>query len=170
MKRNRKLLEDLAASKALLTAEEKSALEQFHGKKSYKCPKILCFDFHEGFTDAKSRDMHINRHDRPFRCTFEDCSVAEFGFGTNKELEKHERLFHPTFENQGITFSTPKATESKTPWQCSMCEKRFTRGFHMRNHVRAHMAERPHACSECGKAFTRKNDCKRHEKIHERKR
>jgi hypothetical protein len=149
MKRNRKLLEDLAASKAL-RPEEKSAVERFYGKKAYKCPKVLCPDFHEGFTDAKSRDMHINRH--------------------SKELEKHERLFHPDLENQGISFSTPKLVESKTPWQCSMCEKRFTRGFHMRNHVRAHMAERPHACSECGKAFTRKNDCKRHEKIHERKR
>jgi hypothetical protein len=169
MKRNRKLLEDLTASKKLYSQEE-SALDQFYGKKRYKCPKVICFDFHEGFTDAKSRDLHINRHDRPFRCTFDDCSIAEFGFGTSKELEKHERLFHPNLENQGISFSAPKAVVSKTPWKCSMCPKRFTRGFHMRNHVRAHMAERPFACSECGKAFTRANDCKRHEKIHERKR
>jgi uncharacterized Zn-finger protein len=169
VKRNRKLLEDTTASKTL-DSREQSALLRFYGKKRYKCPKVICFDFHEGFTDAKSRDLHIKRHERPFRCTFDDCSIAEFGFGTSKELEKHERLFHPNLENQGISFEAPKTIVSKTPWKCSMCPKRFTRGFHMRNHVRAHMAEKPYACSECGRGFTRMNDRKRHEKIHERKR
>ena len=133
------------------------------------CPKVTCFWFHEGFKDAKSRDSHINRHDRPFRCTFPDCSVAEFGFRSSKELEKHTTLFHPSLEDQGRIFATLKTVIAETPWACHMCPKKFTRKFHLKNHIRAHTAEKPFPCSECGKPFTRANDCKRHEKLHARR-
>jgi hypothetical protein len=165
---NRKLLEDLTSSRGLLVDRE-TRLNSLYGNKRYKCPKVTCVYFHEGYKDAKSRDMHINRHDRPFRCTFPDCSVAEFGFGSSKELERHERLFHPRISDTAMTFPTPKAVVAQTKWACHICPKRFTRGFHLRSHIRTHTAERPFPCSECGKTFTRANDRKRHEKIHERR-
>jgi Zinc finger, C2H2 type len=168
--RNRKLLEDLTSFPALLAQEQQEDVAAFYGDKRYKCPKVTCYYFHEGFKDAKSRDRHINRHDRPFRCTFPDCSVADFGFGSSKELEKHARLFHPSTEDMCMTFAAPKAAPVATSkWVCHICSKRFTRNFHLTSHIRAHRAERPFTCSECGKAFTRANDCRRHEKIHARR-
>jgi Zinc finger, C2H2 type len=166
--RNRTLLEDLTSS-ANGSFRRQKDLDSFYGDKRYKCPKLICFYFHEGFKDAKSRDLHINRHNRPFQCTFPDCSYTEFGYRSSKDLEKHMKSFHPTTSDQTVTFAAVNTKPARTQWQCHMCDKRFTRGFHLRNHIRSHNAERPFACSECGKAFTRANDCKRHEKIHARR-
>lgn len=166
--RNRASLEELTSSNASFLRGWKD-LARFYGNKTFKCPKVTCFWFHEGFKDKKSRDQHINRHDRPFRCTFPECSVAEFGFGSSKELEKHTSHFHPSLDDQARIFPTLKTVLAKTPHECHMCPKRFTRRFHLRNHIRTHTAEKPYTCSECGKPFTRANDCRRHEKIHARR-
>jgi hypothetical protein len=171
--RNRKLLEDLYSDKMPVSDTEADRLSALYGKKVFKCPKVTCFYFHEGFTTAKDRSKHIDRHDRPFLCAFPYCSIAEFGFASNKDLEKHRRLFHPETVDQEMAFSAaaaaarPKTASSR--WECHTCGKLFTRGFHLRNHILSHTGERPFACSECGKPFTRANDCKRHEKIHTRR-
>lgn len=161
--RNRKLIEDLTYKK------KKRDLSTFYGEKQFKCPKITCFYFHEGLKDAESRDAHINRHDRPFNCTSPDCSVAEFGFASGKDLENHMRSFHPQISDQANSFPGASAVPAETPWGCHLCDKRFTRHFHLKSHIRNHNGERPYACSECGRAFTRSNDCRRHEKIHARR-
>lgn len=167
--RNRTILEELTSSNASFL-RGRNELAEFYGSKTFKCPKVTCFWFHEGFEDAKTRDSHINRHDRPFRCAFPDCSVAEFGFGSSKELDKHTSLFHPSLEDQAKVFPALKTALVKGHFACHMCPKRFTRGFHLRSHIRTHTAEKPFLCSECGKSFTRANDCRRHEKIHIRRR
>src|SRR6202035_209061 len=83
--RNRKLLESLSSLNLPSYSGENENLTTYYGDKRFKCPKITCFYFHEGFKDAKSRDTHINRHDRPFNCTSPDCSVAEFGFASGND-------------------------------------------------------------------------------------
>lgn len=57
---------------------------------------------------------------------------------------------------------------SKHParFQCSLCQKRFTRLFNLQGHLRTHTDERPFACTVCGLNFARKNDRKSHELIH----
>jgi Zinc finger, C2H2 type len=167
LSRNRKLLEELTSSPNCSFDSQKD-LDSFYGEKRYKCPKLTCFYFHEGFKDGKSRQLHIDRHDRPFRCTFPNCSVADFGFRSSKELERHMKSFHPEVNDQVVTFTTANTVPTQTRWPCHMCDKRFTRSFHLRSHIRSHNGDRPFACSECGKAFTRDNDRKRHEKIHAR--
>ena len=168
--RNRKLLEDLTASTNCSFGRPKN-LDSFYGDKLFKCPKLTCFYFHEGFKDVIGRVLHVNRHNRPFQCTFPDCSSAEFGFRSSRELEKHIKCFHPELINPAVTFVAVRAVPAKARWECTEpgCEKRFTRGFHLRSHIRTHKADRPFRCSECDKAFTRANDCKRHEKIHARR-
>jgi len=164
--RNRKLVEEITAQN-LPNSKENKDLTTFYGEKRFKCPKIRCYYFHEGFKDAKTRDQHINRHDRPFSCVFPDCSIALFGFSSNKDLDKHRRFFHPEMEDEANMFVVaPKPLSNKATYECDMCGKKFTRSFHRKNHMRSHTGERPYPCSECGKAFTRANDCRRHEKIH----
>jgi hypothetical protein len=170
LSRNRRLLESLNPHNQSSSSSGASVDQTtFYDDRRFKCPKVTCFYFHEGFKDAQSRNRHINRHDRPFSCPFPDCSISEFGFVSNKDLDKHKRFFHPDIEGQANSFTTAAKPIAAATWECTICGKKFTRGFHMRNHMNAHSGNRPHACSECGKAFTRANDRNRHEKLHTRR-
>jgi hypothetical protein len=162
VKRNRELIEKLPP-------QEFRDLTTYYGKKQFKCSKLTCFYFHEGFENATTRDKHVNKHDRPFICDVPGCSISEFGFSSNTELDKHKRVFHPEMVDQTIMFKRVKEPVTSTKFQCRLCGKKFTRGFSHKNHERSHTGDKPFACSECGKAFTRKNDCVRHEKIHNRR-
>ena len=169
LSRSRKILEELGTVKK---GEKRldQHLDKYYGKNRFKCPKMTCFWFHEGFPDAKTRQNHVSRHERPFQCEVADCSAQDLGLKTAKDLEKHTKTFHPTLDGQAVVlFTSTKAYQKKTPFACHLCSKRFTRKFHLTSHIRNHNHEKPFACSECGRPFTRANDCKRHEKIHSRR-
>ncbi|CAG8955427.1 hypothetical protein HYFRA_00010292 [Hymenoscyphus fraxineus] len=161
--RNRRIIEGFLPPK-MQPAGATDQLTEFYGENRFKCPKVACYYFHEGFKDAKTRDGHLKRHDRPFICTFPDCSITEFGFASNKELEKHVKTYHPNIEELAIRFNTKAKPVAATPWECHICQKKFTRKFHHTSHIRSHMGEKPFPCPECGRAFTRANDMRRHEK------
>ena len=175
--RNRKLLEDLPkgpSSGESFTKHEQERIEEslntFYGRRRYKCPKVTCFFFHEGFKDAKTRDQHVHRHDRPFLCTYPDCGGGDFGFASKKDLDKHKRSFHPETSDLAEVFGSTEKETTTARHKCHICNKPFTRSFQMRNHIRAtHMGDRPFACTRCGRGFARDSDRKRHENtIHNR--
>ncbi|KAF2658989.1 C2H2 domain-containing protein [Lophiostoma macrostomum CBS 122681] len=167
LERNRKLLETLPDK---LSNPDLATFQQFYDtERRYKCPKITCMYFSEGFRDAKSRKKHVNIHDRPFQCEVPECLATECGFANSKDLEKHTRAFHPEKSDLAESFKPASAPRAKTNWACSICGKTFTRNFHRLDHEKSHRGERPHECPECGKAFTRLNDCKRHQKLHDRR-
>jgi DNA-directed RNA polymerase subunit RPC12/RpoP len=161
--RNRNILEELPLSN--LSAH----FETFYGDKRFKCPKVTCHYFHEGFKDVSSRQMHINRHDRPFNCTVADCFGADSGFSSNKDLEKHVKAYHFELSDLAEKFKSKKVVTNRTPFKCVICGQAFTRKLHKDSHERSHRGERPYACDECGRAFTRSNDMRRHKKIHTRR-
>ncbi|OAL02432.1 C2H2 domain-containing protein [Phaeosphaeriaceae sp. SRC1lsM3a] len=165
LERNRKLLENLPAK---LDKIEMAAYCRFYDeKKKYKCTRITCRYFSQGFSDAKAKKRHINIHERPYQCEVSDCLGAE-GFANEKDLRNHTRAFHPEASDLAETFNSSTAKRAKADHACSFCGKTFTRNFHRNNHELSHRGERPYECPECGKAFTRLNDCKRHQKLHER--
>lgn len=83
--RNRELLETVPPK---LPPKERAKFCQFYdGERRFKCTRITCMYFSEGFKEAKSRKRHVNIHDRPFQCEIPDCSGAN-GFANGKDLEK----------------------------------------------------------------------------------
>jgi hypothetical protein len=85
--RNRTLLEELPPT---LSPSELKTFKQFYDdERRFKCPKITCKYFSEGFKDAKTRKRHVNIHERPFNCEVSDCIGSEYGFANSKDLEKY---------------------------------------------------------------------------------
>jgi uncharacterized Zn-finger protein len=63
---------------------------------------------------------------------------------------------------------TTEHEESLAVHACTLCNKAFTRKFHLHNHELSHHGQWPLVCPECGRTFIQLNDIKRHQKIHER--
>jgi len=59
-----------------------------------------------------------------------------------------------------------RAQKHPANFACTLCDKRFTRAYNLRSHLRTHTDERPFVCTVCGKAFARQHDRKRHEGLH----
>jgi DNA-directed RNA polymerase subunit RPC12/RpoP len=166
----RKKIEDISSDK-FLTEERRDMLWLFYGRRPFKCSKITCFYFHEGFTDARIRNDHIQRHDRPFHCDVPDCTAAEFGFGSKRDLDQHTAKFHLDPEVKAEMFKDLKPEKpSHAKYDCGTCGKSFVRRSILKDHQLTHSGQKPYECPRCGKAFTRKNDCTRHEKIHDNRR
>jgi hypothetical protein len=145
-------------------------LSDRYGNKLFKCDRVRCVYFHEGFDDKGLRDKHLLRHDRPFPCPVDGCTLVPFGFSTNKDKEKHVKNYHseelelpPQFRKLGL--EAPKDAR----FQCDLCPKTFTRLANLEGHKNSHLGRRPYACTTCGKAFARMNDRRRHEKLHVRR-
>ncbi|KAK0644073.1 hypothetical protein B0T16DRAFT_494972 [Cercophora newfieldiana] len=148
-------------------------LSSFYGDNHYKCQRVKCDYFHEGFSNKTALKNHSDRHDRPFQCPVSSCSSGAFGFSTNKDKDKHIRFYHPEESDQPARFHlepTENRQTAEAKFECEICHKRFTRLSIKKDHVDAHYGERKHACETCGKRFTRANDRNRHRKIHVRKR
>lgn len=167
--RNRKLMEEIGVEKG---SRIQAQLEEYYGRNHYKCERVTCPYFHEGFEAAKDRDRHMRRHDRPFQCVIETCDQSIFGFSSNAQLEKHMRSYHPetcdlaTLPAQFASLSKRKVEGTK--FKCPKCEKYFTRKVNLNGHIDSHNGNKPFECPECGKGFARKNDMVRHQKIHSR--
>lgn len=157
---NRAVVEKLAEEAD--TVEEREALNEYYGRNLYKCPRTLCGLFYEGFDDAKKRKRHIDRHNRPFECTIPGCTMAEVGFISGKDLERHKKNYH----SEVSSFPTLSKKSSEARFDCKICDKKFTRKINLDGHTRSHYGDRPFACQTCGKRFTRVNDLRRHEKLH----
>ncbi|UPX12310.1 uncharacterized protein EKO05_0002864 [Ascochyta rabiei] len=167
LERNRKLLEELPSSKMFDNDDLVRYCQFYDHERVFKCTKITCRYFSEGFKDAKARKKHVNIHERPFHCEVPDCLGGE-GFLNAGDLQRHLRAFHPEMSDLAETFNSVTKPRAKTDHACAICGKTFTRSFARRNHENSHRGVRPHECPECGKAFTRANDLVRHQKLHER--
>ncbi|KAI8915679.1 hypothetical protein EDD86DRAFT_196618 [Gorgonomyces haynaldii] len=60
-----------------------------------------------------------------------------------------------------------KTHENKRPFECSLCEQKFTRNHDLNRHLKTHSHERPHICQTCGRQFARKDALKRHQRMND---
>ncbi|KAJ8132836.1 hypothetical protein O1611_g785 [Lasiodiplodia mahajangana] len=154
---------------------EEADLQRFYGRNRFKCPRVNCLRYYQGFSTLERRQHHLNKHDRPFLCYIVGCHMEVFGYATAKDLKKHLFKYHG-IDNLDDTadaeFPDPPKRKAMTEakreaaYECSECGKKFTRNHNLQNHIRSHQGLRPFGCQVCGQTFTRKPDCDRHERGH----
>lgn len=152
----------------------KETITKLYGPNWFKCPRVNCQFFHEGFPTAYYCNRHNSKHERAFTCVEEECHRSILGFTTAKELKKHILEFHgtsadrdnPRFPKDEETQPSQRKLKHPATHQCPDCPKSFTRAYILRSHLRTHTDERPFVCTICKKPFHRENDRKRHEKTH----
>ena len=58
---------------------------------------------------------------------------------------------------------------NEKPYECDVCEKRFTRSEYLKSHMRIHTNEKPYECDVCEKRFRQSGALKNpHAYSHER--
>ena len=155
----------------------------FYGSSVYKCPRMNCLYFHEGFSNYDRRAEHIKKHEKPFRCSYPGCEYADSGFSTRRELRSHLKESHREFlwdddefpprrklvlldddpEDEYVPEPQKEHTFKK---DCDICGRKFTRKINLMGHMNAHRGERPYKCNQCPQAFARFSDCQRHQNLH----
>lgn len=140
----------------------------YYGANLFKCKRVLCKFFYQGYDKKKDRDTHDSRHERPFLCPL-DCNFALTGFSSKKDRERHVRIYHPDHNDGPSVFEALHSRTGELRFTCNICNKKFTRKITLKGHERSHFGDRPYGCSVCSKSFARVNDCRRHERsIHAR--
>lgn len=171
-------------------AEEAEALAAMYGPKPFKCSRLSCRYFYDGFETTEQRDQHHNKHLLPFRCTVVGCPRSSLGMASSGELQRHMKDTHmapgddefPRLDETTDQTSTtrpararrqeytmapkPKRRQARD-WTCSVCSKVFRKKFNLESHMAIHSDERRFGCGMCDLAFARASDRNRHEKTHE---
>lgn len=175
-------------------AKEADELEAMYGSKPFKCSRLSCRYFYDGFATAQQRDQHHDKHLLPFRCTVVGCPRYTLGMASSTELKMHVRDTHdapgddefPSLDDLKSQEGTEGTESTAGPWggqgdeavpiakparikewTCEVCSKVFRKKFNLKSHMVTHSDERKFRCSLCDLSFARANDRDRHEKIHE---
>ncbi|KAF8247362.1 WD40 repeat-like protein [Wilcoxina mikolae CBS 423.85] len=75
--------------------------QKLYGQKLYKCRSPSCEASSEvGFETSAQRQLHEDKHARPYKCPTEDCFFKEVGFATKSALQKHRKDYHNSVPTQ----------------------------------------------------------------------
>lgn len=96
------------------------------------------------------------------------CSIEEPKEARDKRSPEAIRTcnqYHRTFSGSDALEQHKNGVHRGGAHVCSVCNKRFNRGFCLRRHLRTHTGLKPHTCNLCQKSFTELHNLNEHKKI-----
>ncbi|KAL4917126.1 hypothetical protein BDW62DRAFT_202121 [Aspergillus aurantiobrunneus] len=130
-------------------SDDFETIKRLYGVNRYKCSRVNCDYYHQGFPFFKERNRHSNRHERPFRCNVAGCHMKDICYQQAKELQKHMFYAHhidTVTDTDEPAYPNPHIYAEKEPDR----------------HGKNHTNEEPFSCDKYGQRFTRKADRTRH--------
>ncbi|KAF6824282.1 zinc finger protein [Colletotrichum musicola] len=91
--------------------ESRNETSKLYGLDIFKCSRPSCHHFTAGFLTADIRNLHMEKHLRPYVCPLDGCPTSIIGLTTAKDLEKHMWDMHPNIETDGVVTEFPTQAE-----------------------------------------------------------
>jgi len=155
---------------SLARGPEYASLAKYYSGRMFKCTRLYCKWFHEGFTSEADRTAHNDKHERSHHCPHSGCPVATWGCTTKADLDKHISQHHAQdpLEDEFPDDPDDEELQQAAPtFTCPHCDRNFTRAFNLKVHLRTHeTSDKPFACPTCPSRFVRQGDLRRHEQLH----
>ena len=139
------------------------------GEKPYKCS--LCDKSFSSSSNLLRHKRLVHSNSSPYECPY--CGKL---FKIHSQLKKHVRIHTDAkpcrhcsqcfTRLEQLKAHLLKSHNEGTWFTCDICQKKFSRKQHVKEHVQRHEAVKPYVCSECPKRFCTADELRQHHSVH----
>lgn len=98
----------------LIELPSSKAFTELNGTWRFKCPRVDCCKFSDGFPTQQQRQDHLTEHERPFKCSIDGCYMNTIGYSSQKALDTHFKRLHSSESNVEDLFPVSKGTKAES--------------------------------------------------------
>ena len=105
----------------LIELPSSNAFTELNGIGRFKCPRVECCKFSDGFLFRQERQNHLIEHERPFKCAIDGCYSSTVGYSSQQALDAHFERLHSSESTVEDLF--PRSNEADDPTLFSAAAK-----------------------------------------------